>query len=375
MPRSIPSFMDDARRLVAANRLLDATALIQARLGGSPTDTAAASPQPFQGPTIELRAERVERGQQEAPTDAPPRSRPRFPRPGVATARSNSNRPTLMVPTGAEFLHLKHEGPSGARRYRLYVPSTLASGPRPLIVMLHGCTQDPEDFALGTRMNQLAEERNVLVAYPEQVRAANPSLCWNWFEPAHQRRDAGEPAIIAGITEDIARRHSVDRTRIFVAGLSAGGAMAAVLGATYADVFTGVGIHSGLPYGSAANVASALSVMRSGRQSGGGSRRRVRTIVFHGARDTTVHPANGECLAGLQQVGTNRTTTQGGSVNGRDYIRSVMAATHEEPDVEHWRVEGLGHAWSGGDANGSYADAAGPDASREMLRFFLDELQ
>ncbi|WP_274532751.1 extracellular catalytic domain type 1 short-chain-length polyhydroxyalkanoate depolymerase [Aureimonas ureilytica] len=367
--------MDEARSLVAANRLLDATALIQARLGGSPIDTATASPQPFQGPTIELRAERVGRGQQEAPTDAPPPSRPRFPRPGAATPRPGFHRPTLVVPAGAEFLRLRHEGHAGARSYRLYVPSTLASGPRPLIVMLHGCTQDPEDFALGTRMNQLAEERNVLAAYPEQGRAANASLCWNWFEPAHQRRDAGEPAILAGIVEDIARSHSVDRTRIFVAGLSAGGAMAAVLGATYPDVFAGIGIHSGLPYGSATNVASALSVMRSGRQSGGGSRRRVRTIVFHGARDTTVHPANGECLAGLEQAGRNRTTTQSGSVNGRDYIRSVVAATHEEPGVEHWRVEGLGHAWSGGDANGSYADPAGPDASREMLRFFMNELQ
>jgi poly(hydroxyalkanoate) depolymerase family esterase len=237
--------------------------------------------------------------------------------------------------------------------------------------MLHGCTQNPEDFAIGTRMNALAEERGFLVAYPEQPRAANSSLCWNWFEPAHQRRGGGEPAILAGIVEAVAADHEVDRARIFAAGLSAGGAMAAVLGAAYPDLFAAVGVHSGLPTGAADTVGTALALMRSGLGGGHGTARGARAIVIHGAADRTVNPLNGERLAGLGEAAKGARVEEG-STQGRRYTRTIRPAGGETPAIEHWRIEGLGHAWSGGDAGGSHTDAAGPDASREMLRFFLD---
>nr|WP_244546109.1 PHB depolymerase family esterase [Aureimonas phyllosphaerae] len=238
--------------------------------------------------------------------------------------------------------------------------------------MLHGCTQDPEDFATGTRMNEIAEEANLLVAYPEQDRSANAHLCWNWFDPAHQRGGSGEPAILGGIVEDIARSHAVDRERIFAAGLSAGGAMAAVLGSARPDLFAAVGIHSGLPYASARDVGSALAVMRSGKAAARGGVPSVPTIVFHGTRDTTVHPANGDRLAGLNPAEQTGGDTITGAANGRAFTRTRCPARGSRPVVEHWRVEGLGHAWSGGNASGSFADPIGPDASREMVRFFFE---
>ncbi|WAJ27969.1 extracellular catalytic domain type 1 short-chain-length polyhydroxyalkanoate depolymerase [Antarcticirhabdus aurantiaca] len=365
-------FIAEAQRLVLSQRLSQATALIQERLGARPASNASAAG--FDGLTIELSAEPAA-GTRPAPP--PPGaglcSRPRFAFAQGATTPPRPAAAEVDIPQGAEFLRLQHDGPFGRRSFRLYVPAAADEGPRPLVVMLHGCTQNPEDFAAGTRMNALAEEFGLLVAYPEQPRSANPSLCWNWFDPAHQRGGAGEPAILAGIVADIARSHPVDRDRIFAAGLSAGGAMAAVLGSTRADLFAAVGIHSGLPRGSADSVAAALSVMRSGRSQRDAGAPEVPAIIFHGTRDTTVHPANGEQLAGLGTAGrqANERVIQG-SANGRAFVRSVRPADGTAPARELWRVEGLGHAWSGGDSHGSYADPAGPDASREMLRFFLE---
>lgn len=371
MVRPLP-FMAEAQRLVLSRRLSDATALIQERLGGASRPVAGA-PDGLRGPTIELTAEAVETARGKPPASEPTlRSRPRFAahspiHPGRAAE------PSPDMPRGAEFARLVHEGPAGRRAYRLYVPAAEAKGPRPLVVMLHGCTQNPEDFARGTRMNEVAEEANVLVAYPEQDRSANPNLCWNWFDPAHQDGGTGEPAIVAGIVEDIARRHAVDRRRIFAAGLSAGGAMAAILGSTRADLFAAVGIHSGLPHASARDVATALAVMRTGKAGANGAMPRVPAIILHGARDTTVHPANGERIAGLDAPlhGSGERIT--GTENGRDFTRTTLPGGGRTPPREHWRIEGLAHAWSGGDGAGSHADPAGPDASREMLRFFLEQ--
>ncbi|WP_244497981.1 extracellular catalytic domain type 1 short-chain-length polyhydroxyalkanoate depolymerase [Aureimonas sp. AU40] len=381
MTRSFFASMEAARRLVLQNDLTEATALIQAQLSGAaPSFDTPPNPAPaFAGPTLELHAEpaaspspkpssAAPSGWHAAPKQAAPRTRPRFPLPGMK-AHGGMKAPTL--PPGARFESLRHEGPHGARAYRLYTPSRPSEDPRPLVLMLHGCTQNPEDFAIGTRMNALAEEMNVLVAYPEQPRAANSSLCWNWFEPAHQRRGAGEPAILAGIVEDIARSNPVDRTRIFAAGLSAGGAMAAVLGAAYPDLLAAVGVHSGLPQGSADTVASALAVMRSGKAPGRGTARGARTIVFHGTADRTVNPINGEQLAGLADGDARGAETREGASGGRAFTRTIRPAGADTPAIEHWRIEGLGHAWSGGDAGGSHSDPIGPDASREMLRFFL----
>ncbi|KQT60746.1 polyhydroxyalkanoate depolymerase [Aureimonas sp. Leaf460] len=236
--------------------------------------------------------------------------------------------------------------------------------------MLHGCTQNPDDFARGTRMNAVAEEAGLLVAYPEQPQSANARLCWNWFEPAHQKAERGEPAILAGIVRQVVSTQTVDESAIFVAGLSAGGAMAAVLGATHPQLFAGVGVHSGLPYGAATDVGSALSLMRSGKGGvapGARGGPAPRLIVFHGDGDRTVHPSNGGAVAGPSRPDE---TVERGVSGGRGYARHLRAGG-PLPEVEYWTVEGLGHAWSGGDAGGTYADPAGPDASREMVRFFL----
>jgi poly(hydroxyalkanoate) depolymerase family esterase len=258
--------------------------------------------------------------------------------------------------------------------------------------MLHGCTQNPEDFAAGTRMNELADKHAFLVAYPAQSANANGSNCWNWFNASDQARDRGEPSLIAGITREVASSYRVDEQRIFVAGLSAGAAMAVILGATYPELFAGVGAHSGLPYGAADDVPSAFAAMRGGsgpifRRRGLRSRastprvvptRAPPTIVFHGDHDTTVHADNGsEIVAqaitlGRAQTGCLKKSVQGRvSANGRECTITIYRDSMMRPCIEQWVLHGAGHAWSGGCSNGSYIDERGPDASAEMVRFFL----
>ena len=260
---------------------------------------------------------------------------------------------------------------AGTRAYKTWVPARGAGEGRPLVVMLHGCKQDPDDFAAGTRMNQLADELGFIVVYPEQARAANRQGCWNWFRAENQQRDAGEPSIIAGITREVIARYKVDEKRVYVAGLSAGGAMAAVMGRTYPDLYAAVGVHSGLPYGAAQDITSALAAMR-GRVApavASPAIPAVPTIVFHGDDDTTVHPDNGHALARAAPDAQVKTET--GEERGRKYTRIVQADASGKPALEHWVVHGAGHAWSGGSRLGSYADPQGPDATRAMLRFFL----
>ena len=249
--------------------------------------------------------------------------------------------------------------------------------------MLHGGTQDADEFAAGTRMNALAEEHGFLVAYPSQCKSANPSLCWNWFKPEDQVRGAGEPSIIAGITSEIIAEHDIDPQRVFVAGLSAGGAMAAVMGATYPEIYAAVGVHSGLPYRSATDVASALAAMRGdpGLQRPRKTRptsdhaSRVRTIVFHGDADHIVHPSNaGNIVEAQAKTGDSVESAKAPSSASRTHTRAVTRDKSGTVVVEHWLIHGSGHAWSGGSADGTYTDPHGPDASREMLRFFLEAL-
>jgi poly(hydroxyalkanoate) depolymerase family esterase len=373
---SFLSAMNEVKQLVLSRRLGAATALVQSRLGipAEPSEREPSQAPHFEEAQRKLAAGLADLRPRSGHQGAPLRSRPRFPAPG-SLVRPASARRAPPLPPGAAFLHHVHAGAAGRRAYRLYVPAATLEGPRPLIVMLHGCTQDPEDFALGTRMNAYAEVGNFLVAYPEQDGTANASRCWNWFEPAHQGRGAGEPAILAAIVADIAARLPVDRSQVFVAGLSAGGAMAAVLGASYPDVFAAIGVHSGLAAGSASDIMSALSVMRSGKSTARLDRdvRRgsPRAIVFHGAKDRTVHPANGARVAGLDGSTRSYAKVDSGTVDGRSYTRTVLRDSIGIPTVEHWQVDGLEHAWSGGDPEGSYADPCGPDASREMIRFFL----
>jgi poly(hydroxyalkanoate) depolymerase family esterase len=291
-----------------------------------------------------------------------------------AAARGPAQRPDPAAP--GEFLHGSFSGPTGTRRYRLYVPARPADGPRPLVVMLHGCTQNAADFATGTTMNRLGEEHGCLVLYPDQERSANSSNCWNWFDAAHQGRDQGEAGIIAGMTREVLKEHGADPRRVYVAGLSAGGAMAAVLGAAYPDLYAAVGVHSGLPVGAARDLMSALNAMKGARQgkSVAALRQRTPAIVFHGDADHTVHPSNGAALfrqfadaegAPLREIEDD------GMAKQRGWTRTTALDDAGRVAAEYWVVHGAGHAWAGGDPAGSYADADGPDASAEMLRFFL----
>ena len=248
------------------------------------------------------------------------------------------------IPDGAQFLSRSYACAAGRRSYKLYIPSRHRAGRQPLLVMLHGGTQDADDFAAGTRMNALAEEHGFLVAYPSQCKSANPSLCWNWFKPGDQMRDAGEPSIIAGITTEIIAEHDIDPQRVFVAGLSAGGAMAAVMGATYPEIYAGVGIHSGLPYRSASDVASAFSAMRGDRGQKRRQRKsrhtsdhalRVRTIVFHGDADQIVHPSNGaKIVEAHAKTGDSMESTTASTSRG--YTRTITRDKTGAVVVEQW---------------------------------------
>ena len=284
------------------------------------------------------------------------------------------------VPAGAEFQSRSFASAHGARDYRLYIPSRHADGLRGLVIMLHGCTQNPDDFAAGTGMNALAETHGLLIAYPGQTSADNPSACWNWFRPGDQRRDRGEPALLAGLSRSLVSEFTLDPARVFVAGLSAGGAMAAVLAATYPDLFAAAGVHSGLSHGSASDVVSAFAAMRgdfsstrSSRPSADGSSA-PRLIVFHGRADRTVHPANAERLIEASGHDLSRAEVMPGvGGGGRPIERMVWQGADGAPEAELWLIEGAGHAWAGGRPEGSYTDPEGPDASAEMIRFFLND--
>lgn len=394
--------MTEATRLTREGRLAEAAALIQRALGGSappapsfdaPRDASAAgsrrlvldidpatgafvgAPRPagrapggagvLDGLLDRLRAKGM-------PQD--PGTGPHWP-PG---------REAEPAPPGARFAPGVFTGAAGRLSYKLYIPAARKTGgPPPLLVMLHGCTQTPDDFAAGTRMNALAEEHGLLVAYPAQSQAANAQRCWNWFNPADQGRDGGEPALIAGFTRDILRGHGADPLRVYVAGLSAGGAQAAIMGRAYPDLYAAIGVHSGLACGAARDVPSAFAAMRGGGLGAGGPVPRaggaatMPTIVFHANQDTTVHPVNGDRVmeqAGVEAAragGLRRGEEVGEVPGGHRWRRTTHSDAEGRVVLEQWLVEGAGHAWSGGSPAGSYTDPRGPDASREMLRFFL----
>jgi poly(hydroxyalkanoate) depolymerase family esterase len=289
-------------------------------------------------------------------------------------------RTPVPVPDGALFEERNYANEAGSRAYKLYVPSGYNARALPLVVMLHGCTQSPDDFAVGTRMNDLAEEQTFLVAYPAQDVSANVSKCWNWFNAGDQQRDQGEPSLIAGITRQIMRDFRVEPGRVYIVGLSAGGAAAAIMGSTYPDLYAAIGVHSGLACGAATDMPSAFEAMRQGRSSGAwqpcrhyDSRPAVPTIVFHGDRDMIVNPVNGDQVIAQSKAAADFriTITRGEAPGGMSYTRTVQADKNGRPILEHWVLHGAGHAWSGGSAAGSYTEPRGPDASREMVRFFL----
>ena len=346
--------MNDVLGLVRQGRLADATRRIQERLGGGETESGAAGremkdvtprPKALSGPAgATPGAPKRAKARRAAP---PPSSKPRFRARPFARSRGGS---APSLPEGGEWLTR-----TGALPHRLFVPPAPRSG-APLIVMLHGCTQTPEDFSAGTRMNHAAAGIGAHVLWPEQVRGANANLCWNWFEPAHQGR-GGEPGAIARVIEGV--RGELGAGSVHVAGLSAGGAMAAVLGARFPELVASVGIHSGLAVGSASDVPSAFAAM--GQGGAAGAALACPAIVFQGEADRTVAPRNADAFGGTG----GRRVSEGG--------RSAQVFEGTGPGghaAEIWRVEGLAHAWSGGDAAGSHSDPAGPDATAHMLRFF-----
>ena len=356
---TLPRYMTEATNLTRQGRLSEAVALLRRGLAGT---------HPAEQPA--------------APDTGPHPDHPRIIDIDPASGEVLEARPARSAPPpSAAFLGGSYASDAGRRDYKLYVPSTHRGQAASLLVMLHGCTQSPDDFAMGTRMNALAEEYGCLVVYPGQTQAANAQKCWNWFSPADQQRDRGEPALIAGITRQVAREHGVDANRIYVAGLSAGGAAAAIMGMAYPDIYAAVGVHSGLACGAARNVASAFSAMRNGAplssatgHGAGKDRPGLPTIVFHADNDRTVHPRNGDQV--IEQFGATanlRKEVQGGQVpGGRRYERTIYRDPAGKPHLEHWLVAGGGHAWSGGSVEGSYTDPLGPDASRAMLQFFAE---
>ena len=375
--------MAEALRLTRDGRLAEATALLRGGGGGHAACTGAQ-------PVLTATAKPLFTGMSPnaLPTDAQellgklqPRLRAALPGNNrlVPTPSADRSAPAATA-AGGDLQHLTYTGVAGSRTYALYVPTGYTGEPVPLILMLHGGTQDAKDFAAGTRMNELAEQHTFLVAYPEQTNAANSGRYWNWFRPGDQHRDTGEPAILAGITRQIISDHAVDAAQVYVAGLSAGGAMAAVMGATYPDLYAAVGVHSGLAYKSAHDVASAFMAMQNGGRPGPASE--LPLIVFHGDRDGTVAPVNAEMLiaarvghgGGRGEAPLRETiTTHQGKNGGRSYSRTVYSNFDGQVVAEQWTIQGAAHAWSGGSPVGSYTDQQGPDASAEMVRFFLGQ--
>lgn len=378
--------MKDAARLTKASDPHSATEVIQEALRAAglmpkqaTEDSPAALPE-----LVDLNPMPDWSARARAGAGATPAGVPRARR--TAPGRKTRGAPAPDPRAPGEFLQRSFSAAAGARDYKLYIPAAPAEGPRPLVVMLHGCTQDPDDFAAGTAMNALAEQHGFLVLYPGQARGANPSNCWNWFEATHQSRDAGEPSLLAGMTREVIANWQADPARVYIAGLSAGGAMAAIMGAAYPDLYAGVGVHSGLPVGGARDMITGLAAMKKapapGGKTSGKVRKRVPVIVFHGDSDHVVHAGNGEAV--LEQF-LRPEPHQGGHAlrkvreravhtGGRSYTKTAMLDGAGRSVAEHWELHGAGHAWSGGSAAGSYTDPAGPDASAEMLRFFLAQV-
>lgn len=385
--RSLPEDMAEATRLTRTGRLSEAVALIQSVLRGgrmpakpTPADAKPGSLAGLAGPRADASA-----SASEAPSPQTILQRALTARdlnvldieiPAVRGLGGCTAPAAEIAPPEGVFLAKSFSNAAGRRAYKLYVPGRHAGGPRPLIVMLHGCTQSADDFAAGTRMNFAAEEHGCFVAYPEQPSAANPQRCWNWFKGSDQQRGAGEPAIIAGLTRQIIACHGIDGRRVYVAGLSAGGAAAAIMGEAYPDLYAGVGVHSGIACGAARDLPSAFAAMRGdapvrGAPGSGNAGRTVPTIVFHGDRDTTVHPRNGAAII-ARAGGDVQVLADPQAGERRQFTRSVRRDANGRSVLELWEVHGAGHAWSGGSARASFTYPSGPDATREMLRFFLE---
>jgi poly(hydroxyalkanoate) depolymerase family esterase len=405
MQQQMQAAMAEATRLTRAGQLAEATALIQRTLGNQPASGMSTPAPPHvrdpigpQLPVVEAPAAPAVtpgpgRGQEAGASGVaallrrvakPPARSPHRLRP-AGGARPYLSDAAAVARAAGRFLDESYTNAAGTRAYKLYIPNGYTGQAVPLIVILHGGTQTAVDFAAGTSMNALAERDMFLVAYPEQATSANPLRCWNWFQAADQRRGAGEPSLIAGITRQIMGAYQVDARRVYVAGFSAGGAMAAVMAVTYPDLYAAVGVHSGLTYGAAHDLPSAFAAMKQGKSPG--AREPAGTIpliVFHGDHDTIVNRVNADDL--LNDWGRPSTPEHGGPgrparaapvrsgqlPGGHAYTCLVSPDASDGTAVEQWIIHQAGHAWSGGSPHGSYTDPQGPDASAELVRFFND---
>lgn len=358
--------MKDAFELLRTKGPKEATAAVQRALSGNKAHADEAST--AHTPPGEAAGEEVRKWARTWTQHAQPQHSP------AQHAQTDHPGHTIDAETPGTFSTHTFSNHAGQRQYKLYVPAVYNGEPLPLVVMLHGCTQNADDFAAGTRMNELAERHGLLVVYPNQSQAANPSTCWNWFKPADQQRDQGEASLIAGITREVMARYRVDPARVYVAGLSAGGAMADVMLQTSPDLYAAAGVHSGLPYGCAKGLPSALAAMKGGkaRHNRAAVTPQRPLIVFHGDADTTVHPSNAIELVAPFNTDPVTFTPQALPASGgrRGYTLQRLSAANGV-EAELWSIHGAGHAWSGGNARGSYTDPSGPDAAAEMVRFFL----
>ena len=382
----------EATRLTHAGQLAEATALLQRMFRGDRApDAASRIPEPVslpgrEPPTIDAKANDIKQTDSAHPARAPSIRgiQPLFDRAkdgswlGMRGVKRTPPSASDIVPEGAKFIEAVYSNAAGSRDYKLFVPSGYQGQPLPLVVMLHGCTQSPDDFAAGTRMNFIAEEQTCFVVYPAQRSDANQSKCWNWFRTADQQRGGGEPSLIAGITRQVMRDYSVDPKRVYVGGLSAGAAAAAIMGATYNDLYAAVGIHSGLACGAATDMPSAFAAMRQGgRTRSQGHFRKPASLCRQLFSTATATPP---CIQTMAVKFLNRPSVRRARkkrcIAGR-YLEAMTTPVRPIPTragreiLEHWNIHGAGHAWSGGSPAGSYTDPQGPDATREMLRFFL----
>lgn len=351
--------MMKATALTRSGRLGEATHLIQRALGGAGAVGANRSLSPAAPDDV---------------TDVPVRER-EWP------AALPPAAPAVEEQEGT-FTQHEHLFDGQRYSYRLYTPAGTAQGetePRPVLVMLHGCKQDAADFARGTAMNELARQRGFLVVYPQQLAGGNTMGCWNWFEPAHQQRGRGEPEMIATLARKIVAGHRGDPRRVYVAGLSAGGAMAMLVGHLYPDVFAAVGVHSGLAPGSASDLVSAFAAMRKGRPANAHAlTTALPAIVFHGGADKTVHPGNGRQIVQALLAAADMPPPAASSTKEaakEDGKRVAARTVYKAPDgsiwLEHWEIVSGPHAWSGGRPEGSFTDPEGPDASAALVKFLM----
>ena len=414
MNGSLRQVMESITRLTRAGKLKEATAAIQRALSRSmphvePAAASGAAAHSFQDTArhsryddadvvIDIDARFIPEPMEEtapAAFDPTPHGFTRgetAPMPFSEPVIEPFAKPEVQEPpaTPGQFIDGSHTNPAGTRPFKLYIPSGAPAGLRPMVVMLHGCKQNPGDFAAGTRMNEHAQALGWYVLYPGQQPAANQMNCWNWFQEADQHRGRGEPSIIADMTCRVIAEHDIDPNRVYVAGLSAGGAMSAIMATTYPEIYAAAGIHSGLPHAAANDLVSALMAMKKGPSTNAGAPARtervvVPTIVFHGDRDTTVHPSNGEEVIAQARFSSSQSAAamaggqtdaeQGVVAGGHTYTRRTHRDALGRCDAEHWIVHGAGHAWSGGSRKGSYTDPLGPDASAEMVRFFAEHPQ